>query len=649
MLDILKDLVGSAHSGTIKKEDGVSVSHSGMPGAVLARMFVSEESTGFSSVVNFIDSQASASSKWNGSGYRVGKIDGEDLTPVVVARNAGGESSVVGGRLSYTNDAGEVVFVNVPAIRLAANETKSIDVERAIRQSSVPANITNAGFEFEYSTAPGSVVMTALSVSRSGNQVFQIPLFDPNKMGSSAGGYPWKASGDYKTILYIKNETDQPQKYTASLLYEGGDYTLGIRDIKPHQLVAIDFRALRDAQTADANGHIIPLNVERGQIGWSSHGKTNRALSGRSHQSSVAEGVSSTYDCRNCCPNSIYDGWITPGETINEVGDVANFIANQRDVNCYGQIYPPHYADFVNWESADPNIASTRYYDGQTTSLDVGETTIQASWTADSWFEGLTHQCEYTPVSMQPESNIDSRPKISEITPDRSVVNRTVDVTINGNGFATGATIQVSGSGVTVSNVSFVSASKITAKFTIAANAAQGERDVTVTVNTKPSKTKKFLVQVPDRLEVIADTGNVGVPNCSPTVRRQVTYKLIDQDNKEIRQAVEVNEDLSNVSANSCNNGLPMASSCAPTDPPPQQGQAYRFTDSISVNFTCSSPVALQNCQSNSSCGYTYTQKWKTCGNDGSTQLFNVSGATLCNQIKLDNSTQFSAGTRPPN
>jgi hypothetical protein len=206
--------------------------------------------------------------------------------------------------------------------------------------------------------------------------------------------------------LYIKNETDQPQKYTASLLYEGGDYTLGIKDIKPHQLVAIDFRALRDSQTADVNGKIIPLNVERGQIGWSSHGKTNRALSGRSHQSSISEGISSTYDCRNCCPNSVYDGWVTPGETINEIGDIADFTANQRDTNCYGQIMPG-YPSVVYWESADPSIASTNYFSGQTNLLDAGETTVQASWTADHWFLGLNYQCEYTPVSMQEQAYVD--------------------------------------------------------------------------------------------------------------------------------------------------------------------------------------------------------------------------------------------------
>ncbi len=117
-----------------------------------------------------------------------------------------------------------------------------------------------------YTTANGSVVMSAVSVSPDNNQVFQVPLYDPLKTPSSAGGYPWKADGDFTTVVYLKNETNQPKNFTMDLIYEGGGYTLGVREIKAHETLAIDFRALRDAQTPDATGKIIPFNIEKGQI-----------------------------------------------------------------------------------------------------------------------------------------------------------------------------------------------------------------------------------------------------------------------------------------------------------------------------------------------------------------------------------------------
>jgi hypothetical protein len=317
----------------------------------------------------------------------------------LVARNIGDQSSVVSGRLSYTNSSGEVAFINVPAVQIAANETKSIDVERAVRQSRVPANVTDTGFEFEYSTPKGSVIMTALSVSRSGNQVFQVPLFNPDRVGVGAGGYPWKASGDYVTKLYIKNETDDLQKYVASLFYEGGDYTLGVQDIKPRQLVAIDFRALRDSQTPDVNGKIIPLNIERGQMAWSSKNKTPRTLSGRSHQSSLTQGVSSTYDCRNHCYNTYFDSWLTYDYPLVYVSDIGNFVAHQQDINSYGQTLPSYPVDFPNWQSTNSTVASI-YYTGEATALAAGTTFIQGSWSAERRFgEVGNEECAYESIT----------------------------------------------------------------------------------------------------------------------------------------------------------------------------------------------------------------------------------------------------------
>lgn len=45
-------------------------------------------------------------------------------------------------------------------------------------------------------------------------------------MPTSAAGFPRKADGDFTTIVYVKNETDQPRKYIAYLKYGGGTYSL---------------------------------------------------------------------------------------------------------------------------------------------------------------------------------------------------------------------------------------------------------------------------------------------------------------------------------------------------------------------------------------------------------------------------------------
>lgn len=228
-------------------------------------------------------------------------------------------------------------------------------------------------------------------------------MFDPATTPTSAGGYPWKADGDYSTLAYIKNEIDQRQKYTAHMHYEGGSYTFGIKEIKGHQTVAIDFKRIRNSQTPDVNGNIIPLHVDKGQISWSVIGNGNNKLSGRSEQISVTNGLSSTYDCRNCCPNSYNDSWLVPFDFLAAVGTSETFLAQQQDVNCYGQVYPPYPGGVVSWNSTFPDVASVNF-GGEARAWSMGTSMIQASWPADSWFEGLNELCEYTPVTVMEEA-----------------------------------------------------------------------------------------------------------------------------------------------------------------------------------------------------------------------------------------------------
>lgn len=132
VLDILRDLVGRENGGTIHKEGGISITHSGVPGAILARILISRESTGYSSVVNFTDPTAPRSSKLHGGGLRLGSIGSDELTPIVVARNIGNEPTIARGRVPYTNESGDVVFVTIPEVNIAAGKIKTIDVERAV-------------------------------------------------------------------------------------------------------------------------------------------------------------------------------------------------------------------------------------------------------------------------------------------------------------------------------------------------------------------------------------------------------------------------------------------------------------------------------------------------------------------------------------
>ncbi|MBK9155811.1 MAG: hypothetical protein IPM25_16655 [Chloracidobacterium sp.] len=251
------------------------------------------------------------------------------------------------------------------------------------------------------------MITSVQSVSPNGEHVFEVPMFDPEKMPSSAGGFPWKADGDIRTVVYIKNETDTPRKYTVHLIYGGGQYSLGVNDITPHQTVAVDFRELRDNQTPDSMGRVIPLGLTTGQIAWSVKGADNKTLSGRSEQISTSGGVASTYACYNCCPDSVYQTSILPSSIEMLFGATEYLQGQQTDMSCYQTLIGPYVPSGIFWNSNNVNVATVD--GGQLYAAGTGNATITATWEACLyWVEGgyCTPVCdqrnEDAPVAVAP-------------------------------------------------------------------------------------------------------------------------------------------------------------------------------------------------------------------------------------------------------
>ncbi|MCW5967169.1 MAG: IPT/TIG domain-containing protein [Blastocatellales bacterium] len=110
-------------------------------------------------------------------------------------------------------------------------------------------------------------------------------------------------------------------------------------------------------------------------------------------------------------------------------------------------------------------------------------------------------ECYLVPLGANCSSFCDVGPKITSVSPARGPVGFTTDITISGAGFGAGSSVQVSGSGVTISDVTVVSSSQITAKFAVAVNAEGGSRAVTVTHSSMTSNSDKtFYIQTPSKL-----------------------------------------------------------------------------------------------------------------------------------------------------
>ena len=201
--------------------------------------------------------------------------------------------------------------------------------------------VTAAGLEFSYAGRPGIVIASALSVSSDRNQVFRVPMRDAQIQSSSTGHYPWSIDGTSSTLVYIKNTTNNQQRFTMQVGYDDGAYTLGIRTIEPAQTLAYDIRDLRDKQVADPNGKVIPRDATRGQVHWSVKGKETKSLIGRVEQVDLGKGLSMTAACGVCCPDSYYSSWLTPGSVTGYIGDTTQFTPYEQDKDCTGYYLVP--------------------------------------------------------------------------------------------------------------------------------------------------------------------------------------------------------------------------------------------------------------------------------------------------------------------
>jgi hypothetical protein len=111
-------------------------------------------------------------------------------------------------------------------------------------------------------------------------------------------------------------------------------------------------------------------------------------------------------------------------------------------------------------------------------------------------------------------------PTLTAINPNSGAQGQSVAVTLAGSGFASGATINLSGTGITVSGTTVVSSTQITATFGIAANASPGAQNVTVT--TAGTTTNAVTFTVTGIAPRVSSTNPANLFDCVP-INRNIT------------------------------------------------------------------------------------------------------------------------------
>lgn len=375
--------------GWLRRESAgaVSLTHNGEKGALLAMIHLQDEDRGYSETVNFTNPVGKTNEK-HGAGFRLGNISGDQLRPVIAVRNLGDVSTTVNASIPYSKQNGDKGAIELPQVSLAPGEIKLLNTTgRRLGRY----DFATAGLEIKYTGEPGSVIVSASSVSRRGDHVFSLPMKDPQGGVSSTGGYPWFINESGSTVVFIKNTSDKEQTFRADVIYDGGIWGSNLRTLAPHETYLLDIKAIRDAQVKGPEKNTIPVDAQKGHIFWTIFGTNEKALIGRAQTVSLADGMASTYECQSCAcsietvsfATGYYDGRvIAAGEDDEEPGGTVDFNAQQQDVNCYGG--PGGWFDRVpdSWETANSNIATVDIFGNVTAQDQVGTVAITAHWDA---------------------------------------------------------------------------------------------------------------------------------------------------------------------------------------------------------------------------------------------------------------------------
>lgn len=512
--------------------ESVTINSSGQTGRLITTGFVSLANGDFGSSIRFADPENVAQPNLYSTNFRL-----KDTAAHIVLKNT--TTSPITARPRFLPMAGEGSgVVELPVVTIQPNAIKEVNLTTLMNAARTRTDLDSVSVQIINGGAAGSLIGAANFTNNITGIDYDIPLRDSGTAQNSAGGYPIRLDNDYTTNLSITNVGDKAGQFTLQVNFDGGLYAMYPRELAPGETATFDFRKIRDQQIPDSSGKVLPLNLTVAQIRWSMIGRAQTRMIGRSEIISKSGKVSSSYSCGVCCRNSYQSSRLTPDQVFAFLGDVTQFTAKETDTDCYGGQFYEYTVVYPIWSSSDTSVADF-YNNGATTALDVGDVQISATWDANYSIDNGSDGCMDIPVTPAPIAYMEISPRITSITPSRAGVGSTTRVTISGSGFRSGATVYA-GTEITVSNMAVVSSVKITADFAVAANAAGGNRSVTVGTGGKASNSVDFFVQIPTSLSVLSVTivppgTTVSNGGCNASnnygIRVAIKYQVNDQSN----------------------------------------------------------------------------------------------------------------------
>jgi hypothetical protein len=361
------------------EKGGLTISHNGAPGALIAQGVVFNKEKRRASNLNFSDPAGVKNNVLNGSGLMLGHpaagsgfAEGAFFVPRLTLKNASKVPQTAAVTVSYTAN-GRARDKALPRISIASHEVRSVDftpIVTGLGQMSV----SGAGLKIEATGGAGTLVAALSSVDASGHTVVDVPLVSRSERSGEGGNHPFRLNETSQSVAYLTNITQRPTKVMVAIFHSGGMFTPELMAVGPGQTVAIDILKLRDSQVKDVQGRTLPPDLSEGQIFWKPH--QLEALVGRVVTLDKLSRTSSSFGCPNCC---VYEpgGWESAPEPFTgPPGSSLQMTLYEYDSLCGCCTMGPYVASTVRYVNSSNTSVATVNSSGMVTFGNAGNANI---------------------------------------------------------------------------------------------------------------------------------------------------------------------------------------------------------------------------------------------------------------------------------
>jgi hypothetical protein len=288
------------------------------------------------------------------------------------------------------------VLAELPPVTLRAGAAATLNLQSVLTALAQQTEDASVSVRVESDGPAGGLIGSLYARDLKRGTLFDVPLRDSGAARKSTGSYPWRIDDDYQTVVSITNAGPIPAKFVARIAYADGELVLKPRELAPGASASFDLRAFRDTRQTDSKGRALPRDVTQGRFLWSIHSSGAIArLIGRAEMVSDSLGVSSSYSCGVCCPDSFVWGSVNPYQLNLAVASTGDYTVVGEYENCYGSQY--EVGVWSSWQ-VDSSIASVYtpdYGAGRATGESEGTTNVTAYWPVEYW-EPNIEDCDLT-------------------------------------------------------------------------------------------------------------------------------------------------------------------------------------------------------------------------------------------------------------